>query len=452
MPKIEVVVIGAGPGGYVCALRLARLGAQVTVVERKAVGGTCLNVGCIPSKAMIESANAYRLIAHGQDYGTRVSNYSLIYDELCKRRNTIVDVLVGGIRGLFEHHNVSTIAGDATITPNRDVRVGGTTLKPHAIVIASGSTQSDLPGMAIDHNFIIDSTDVFKLTAVPKSLAILGGGVIGAEFGYLFSALGTKVTIIEKIERLVFHEDPEISMELARYFSRQGITCYFNASIKKIERKKITLEREGHEEVVLADKFLVAVGRRPSTEWLKNSGVVLDDHGFVKTNSSLQTTVKGIYALGDCVYGPMLAHRSSHQGLYIADLIMGKRSPSHEPLIAGAVYTEPQIASVGLTEEGALQLKLPILVGKSRFVGNGKAKCAGHTDGMVKLIAHRKKRILLGAHIIGPNASELIHVLILAIEQKIHLNALRDMVFIHPTLSEAIYEAILDCDGDAIHK
>lgn len=450
MSKKEVIVIGAGPGGYVCALRLAQLGAKVTLIEKKDFGGTCLNVGCIPSKAMIESAKVYQSITHSKEFGIK-SKGSIIYEELCKRRNNVVETLTGGVKGLLDHANITTIIGEAKLQ-GKKVTVNNHTLKPDAVVIATGSIQSDLPGLTIDHNYIIDSTDVFSLTAIPKNLAILGGGVIGAEFAYLFNTLGSTVTIIEKIERLVFHEDPEISTELARYFSRQGIKCHFNTSIKKIEKKNITIEHEGEEGIVHAEKLLVAVGRRPNTSWLKDSDISLDEHGFVKVNSTLESTQKGVYALGDCVYGPMLAHRSSHQGIYVAEVIMGERRGMDQPIIAGAIFTEPQIASVGITEEGAQNAKIPIRIGKFRFIGNGKAKCGGHTDGMVKLIADAKKNVLLGAHIIGANASELIHVLILSIEQKISITDLKRMVFIHPTMSEAIHEALLDLDGCALHK
>ena len=451
MQKKEVVVVGGGPGGYVCALRLAQLGASVTLIEKHKVGGTCLHVGCIPSKAMIESGKEYAGIMHAATHGLHIKGCNIHFDEICRRRDNVVEALTGGIRGLLDHHNITFIEGEAKLE-GRNVLAGASTFTPDAIVLASGSVQSDLPGLSIDHTFILDSTDIFSLTGIPKSLAILGGGVIGAEFGYLFNTLGSKVTIIEKIERLVFHEDAEISAELARYFSRAGITCFFNTTIKHLEPKKIIIEREGHDETIAADKFLVAVGRRPNTQWLLQSGIALDDHGFVKTDEFLQTNIRGVYALGDCVYGPMLAHRSSHQGKYIAERIMGRQRKKDTSLIAGAIYTEPQIASVGLTEEGAQAARIPYKVGRFRFVANGKAKCAGHTEGMIKLIAHQKKGILLGAHIIGAQASEMIHVLILAIEQKIKLKKLRNMVFIHPTMSEAIYEAILDLDGAALHQ
>lgn len=459
--EFDVIVIGAGPGGYVCAIRAAQLGMKVACVEkRETLGGTCLNVGCIPSKALLSATEKYEAAMHEfDDMGIKASGVKVDLKKMMAFKDGVVGENTKGIEFLFKKNKVTWLKGAGKINAANSVDVDGETYKAKHIVIATGSDVIGLPGIEIDEKQIVSSTGALDLPKVPKKMVVIGGGVIGLELGAVWRRLGAEVEVIEFMDGILPGMDGEIRKEALKIFKKQGMT--FRLSSKVTEAKKgkdgVTLSVEpadgGKAEQVKADVVLMCVGRKAYTDGLGLDavGVETDERGRVKTGKHFETNVKGIYAIGDVIAGPMLAHKAEDEGVILAEMIDGQKPHIDYDLIPGVVYTHPEIASVGKTEEQLKDAGIPYKAGKFPFMANGRARAMGSTDGFVKILAHKDTDRVLGAHIIGPEAGTLIGEIVLAMEFGSSAEDIARTCHAHPTLEEVIKEAALAVDGRPLH-
>jgi dihydrolipoamide dehydrogenase len=461
----DLVVIGGGPGGYVAAIRAAQLGLKTACVEKRGtLGGTCLNVGCIPSKALLQSSEKYEEAAHElNDHGVGVGAVSLDLGRMMGRKDKVVGDLTKGIEFLFKKNKVDYLRGAGAIESAGVVRVSGddgeATLQADSIIIATGSESMPIPNVAVDEKRIVTSTGALALDAVPDHLVVIGGGYIGLEMGSVWRRLGAKVTVVEFLDRITPGMDGEVSKTFQRVLKKQGMT--FRLGIKvtaaKANAKDVTLTLEpaagGDAEELVCDTVLLSVGRRPYTEGLglEKAGVKTDNRGFVEIDDDFRTSVPGIYAIGDCVRGPMLAHKAEDEGIACAEIIAGQTAHIDYDAIPGIVYTWPEVASVGKTEEQLKEAGVDYRVGKFPFTANSRARCNATTDGFVKILAEAGTDRVLGAHIIGPDAGNLIHEIVMVMEFGGSAEDVARTCHGHPTLNEAVREAALAVDGRAIH-
>jgi len=449
----DVVVIGAGPGGYVAAIRASQLGLKVACIDKRdALGGTCLNVGCIPSKALLQSTEHLDWIKKSAaEHGINVDKVDIDFDMLMKRKEGIVKGLVDGIGSLFKKHGIVSIHGYARfkdphtieVVKNNDIQ----TVTSTNFIIASGSEPIALPFLPFDEIRVVSSTGALSLSKPPKSLLVIGGGVIGVELASVYSRLGSKVTVVEMLETLTPSMDQAISKLLLQSLKKQGIEFCLGAKVTgaKTEGEGISLsvEHEGKSLVLKADVVLVAVGRRPFVQGLEldKINLKLTVKGFLPVDGNFRTVCPNIYAIGDVIEGPMLAHRASHEGTAVAELIAGQQSKVNYMSIPNVVYTHPEVAAVGFTEAEARAAGLDIIVGTSYFRANPRSRCSGDTEGIVKVIGEKKSGRLIGMHIIGANASELIAEGMIAMDKKATIYYIAHACHAHPTLSESIMEA-----------
>ncbi|CAH2600480.1 Dihydrolipoyl dehydrogenase [Rhodovastum atsumiense] len=459
--SFDVIVIGAGPGGYVCALRAAQLGMRVACVEKRpTLGGTCLNIGCIPSKALLQSSESYHEATHAfAEHGIVLEGVKLDLAKMQARKAEVVGANVKGVEYLFKKNKVTWLKGLGRITAPGRVAVGGTEYEAKHIVIATGSESMPLPGVEVDEERIITSTGALELEAVPKHLVVIGGGVIGLELGSVWRRLGAEVTVIEFLDRLIPGNDGEVAKQFERILARQGLK--FRLSSKVTEAKQtnegvvLTVEPAagGKAEQVVADVVLLAIGRRAYTEGLglKDVGVATDERGRVKTNGHFATNVPGIYAIGDVIAGPMLAHKAEDEGVALAEILAGQAGHVNYDAIPGVVYTWPEVAGVGKTEEQLKAEGTAYNVGKFPFTANGRARAMGATDGFVKILADKQSDRILGCHIIGPDAGTLIAEIVTAIEFGASAEDVARICHAHPSLNEAVKEAALAVEGRALH-
>ncbi len=457
----DVIVLGAGPGGYVCALRAAQLGLKVACVEKRAtLGGTCLNVGCIPSKALLQSSENFHEVSHGfVDHGIDVAGVKIDIARMQKRKGEVVSANVKGIEFLFKKNKIDWLRGAGRIVGPGQVGVGDQTYAAKSIVIATGSEVSPLPGIDVDNEKILDSTGALELDHVPQSLVVIGGGYIGLELGSVWSRLGAKVTVVEYLDRLVPGMDLEIGKTFERVLGKQGFTFKLGTKVTaaKLEGDGVTLTLEpakgGAAETLAADIVLVSVGRRPFTGeiGLEAAGVALDERGFIKADDHFQTTAPGIYAIGDVLRGPLLAHKAEEEGIALAELLAGKAGHVNYDVIPGVVYTWPEVASIGKTEEQLKGEGASYSVGKFPFTANARARAMGSTDGFVKILADKATDRILGAHIIGPDAGTLIAEIATAMEFGASSEDVARTCHAHPSLNEAVKEAALAVEGRALH-
>lgn len=458
----DVVVIGAGPGGYVCAIRLAQLGKQVTVIERDMLGGVCLNWGCIPSKALIYGATLYESIQHAKEMGITAENIKVDFAKMVSWKDSVVKKLTGGIAQLFKAHNIQTVYGDAEFTgPNtlsvKDASGKATTVNFKQCVIATGSRPSSLSHLPIDHDVVMDSTDALSMPAIPKSMVLIGGGVIGLELGIMAAKLGSDVTVIEVMDQLVSGTDKEVADTLAKLLKRRGLNIKLQSKVDKltVDKGQATLQVTTPKgtETITSDAVLVAVGRKPNTETLGlvKAGVKTNDRGFIPADNQCRTNIAHIFAIGDVVAPPLLAHKASKEGLVAAGVIAGEADLLDYRAMPSAIFTDPEIASVGYTEEQLKQQGVDYKVGKFPFAASGRALSMNDTDGFVKVLADAKTDELLGVHMIGPDVSELIAEAALAIEMGACAEDLALTVHAHPTLPETLMEAAEAIHGKAIH-
>ncbi len=457
----DVIVIGAGPGGYVCALRAAQLGLKVACVEKRAtLGGTCLNIGCIPSKALLQSSENFHAAQSAlADHGVMVKGIALDLARMQARKEEVVSANVKGVEFLFKKNKVTWLKGAARISRPGVVAVDGAEYAAKHIVIATGSESVPLPGVEVDETRIVTSTGGLALDAVPKHLVVIGGGYIGLELGSVWRRLGAEVTVIEFLDRLVPTMDGEISKAFERILAKQGMKFRLQTKVTgaRVEKKTVILSLEpakgGKAEEISADIVLLAIGRRPYVEGLglAEIGVARDERGRIKTDEHYATSVAGIYAIGDVIAGPMLAHKAEEEGVALAEILAGQAGHVNYGAIPGVVYTWPEAACVGATEESLREAGTAYRVGKFPFTANGRARAMGETEGFVKLLADEKTDRLLGAHIIGPDAGTLIAELVTAIEFGASAEDVARTSHAHPSLSEAVKEAALAVAGRALH-
>ncbi|HEX6617422.1 MAG TPA: dihydrolipoyl dehydrogenase [Gemmatimonadales bacterium] len=461
--SFDLLILGGGPAGYVCAIRAAQLGLATAVVERDKLGGVCVNIGCIPTKALLHSAYVANLVAHdAKELGVEVGSVKTDYGVAMRRSRKVSEQNSKGVEFLMKKHKVTVVRGTGTLGKDRTVKVGNDTYQAKkAVVIATGSRVKGIPqiGLELNRTTVISSDEALFLTEVPKTLAVIGAGAVGTEFADIFNAFGTKVTLIEALPRILPLEDAEASDALAKSYRKRGITIHAGAKVTRatLASDKVTLELEagGKKETLEVEKVLMAAGRAVNTEGLglEAAGVKLDERGFIRVDATtLQTTAPGLYAIGDVAGPPMLAHKGSREGVNVAELVAGQHPhPIRYDNVPSVTYCHPEVASIGLTEEQAKEQKLDFQVGRFPFSANGRARSTGETDGFVKIIRDRKYGEILGAHIVGSHASELIHELAVARENEYTVEEVDLAIHAHPTLSEAVAEAALDSMGRVLH-
>ena len=461
----DVIVIGAGPGGYVAAIRAAQLGLKTACVEsRGTLGGTCLNVGCIPSKALLQSSETFSHVQHKvSEHGVKVTGVSLDLAQMMKRKDDIVIGLTKGVEGLFKKNKITWLQGHGRFAGKGKVAVDAADGSSQIydaknIIIATGSEPVELKSIApFDQKFVISSTDALALDKVPGHIVVIGAGVIGLEMGSVWRRLGSKITVIEAADKVLPPMDGAVSAAMQKILTKQGFEFLLNAKLTgtKVDGKqvKVLFDHDGQKKELAADKVLVAVGRRPNTFklGLETVGLALQPNGRIPVDGHFRTPVENIYAIGDVIDGLMLAHKAEDEGIAAAEIIAGKSGHVNYEAIPNVVYTWPEIASVGKTEEQCKAKGIDIRIGQFPFAANGRAKCLGETDGFVKIIADAKTDRLLGLHIIGPNASELIAEGAIAFEFGGSAEDLARSSHAHPTLAEVIKEAALSVDKRAIH-
>ena len=460
MSSYDVIFIGAGPGGYVGAIRAAQLGLKTAVVEgRDTLGGTCLNVGCIPSKALLHATHMLHEAQHNFAKMGLTAPTTVDWPKMLAYKDEVIGQNTGGIEFLFKKNKVDWIKGWASIPAPGQVKVGDVTHDAKSIVIASGSEAASLPGVTVDETIVVTSTGALTLGKIPKDLAIIGAGVIGLELGSVYARLGSKVTVIEYLDAITPGMDAEVQKAFQRLLVKQGLTFIMGAAVQgvAVNGAKATvsykLRKDESVATLEADTVLVATGRKPFTAGLglEALGLALSPRGQIVTDAHYATNINGVYAIGDAIAGPMLAHKAEDEGIAVAEILAGKAGHVNYGVIPGVIYTHPEVASVGATEEQLKSEGRTYKVGKFSFMGNGRAKANFAGDGFVKILADKATDRILGAHIIGPMAGDLIHEICVAMEFGAAAEDLARTCHAHPTYSEAVREAALACGDGAIH-
>lgn len=465
MSEFDLVIIGGGPGGYVAAIKAAQLGMSVACVEsRGSLGGTCLNVGCIPSKALLNSSHKYHEAQHLEVHGINVSSVKLDLKKMMERKTKIVGNLCKGIEGLFLKNKVKYFKGRGSFASANEINIelndgGKETVKAKNVIIATGSESTPIPGIEINEKNIVTSTGALTLDKVPAKMAVIGGGVIGLEMGSVWSRLGAEVVVVEYMDKIVPTMDADISKEFKKILEKQGLSFKLSTKVisAKADKKGVELNLEaaagGNPETLNVDVVLVSIGRRPFTQGLglEKAGIALDERGRVPVNEKLQTNVPGIYAIGDVVRGAMLAHKAEEEGIAAVENIAGQHGHVNYDAIPGIVYTYPEVAAVGKTEDELKKAGVEYSVGKFPFLANSRARANGETDGFVKILTDKKTDQILGAHIVGAAAGELIQEIVLGMEFKAAAEDVARTSHGHPGLSEAVKEASLAAFFKAIH-
>ena len=457
----DVIVLGGGPAGYVCAIRCAQLGLATAVIEQEKLGGVCVNIGCIPTKALLHSAYIANLLKEAKDFGVEAGSVKTDYGVAMKRSRRVADQNSKGVEFLMKKHKITVVRGTGVLQPGKKVKVGNDVYEAKkAIVIATGSRVKGIPqiGLEINKKTVISSDEALLMERIPETLAIIGAGAVGMEFADIFAAFGVKVTLIEALPRILPIEDAEASDTLAKSYRKRGIEVIAGAKVMKanVAKDKVTLDVEagGEKKQVVAAAVLMAAGRAVNTEniGLKECGIQVTDRGFIKVDKNLQTTTPGYYAIGDVAGPPMLAHKGSREGVIVAELLAGQKPhPIKYDNVPSVTYCHPEVASIGLTEDQCKEKKLDYVAGKFPFSANGRARGTGETDGFVKILRDKKYGEILGAHIVGAHASELIHELAVARENEYTVEEVDLAIHAHPTMSEAVAEAALDSLGRVLH-
>ena len=463
--QYDVVIIGSGPGGYVAAIRAGQLGMKVACIEKDPfLGGTCLHRGCIPTKSLLENADVWQKIQKAKDFGITVGDVKLDWSSVQKRKQGVVDANAKGIEFLWKKHKVERITGFGKLVDARTIEVTADGAEPRRItakniILAMGSVPRDLPHIKADGKRIINSDHILQISEVPKAMLVIGAGAVGSEFASIFSRFGTKTTLVEMMPQLLPIEDEEIAKEFTRVFKKKGIDVYTDAKVDAAEVSdsgvKVTVTTKGKQQTFDVDYVLSATGRRPVTEncGLEKTKIKPDQRGYIAVDEFMRTAEQGIYAIGDIVPTPALAHCASAEGILAVEHIAGmKVRPINYDHVPNATYTDPEVASVGLTEKKAREKGHDVKVGKFPFTANSKSKIVGETGGLVKYVTDAKYDELLGVHIVGPKATELIAEACVALELEATSESIAKTIHAHPTLSEAVMEAAEDVAGHSIHK
>ncbi|MEO1562545.1 MAG: dihydrolipoyl dehydrogenase [Pseudomonadota bacterium] len=462
MSSYDVIVIGAGPGGYVCAIRCAQLGLKTACVEgRETLGGTCLNVGCIPSKALLHASHMLHEATHNfEDMGLNIGTPKVDWAQMQEYKQKTVGSNTSGIEFLFKKNKIDWLKGWGKLVSPTEVDVAGEVHTAKHIVIATGSEPASIPNVSIDEKTVVSSTGALSLSKIPKTLTIIGAGVIGLELGSVYSRLGTEVTVIEYLDHITPGLDAEIGKAFKKMLEKQGVSFILNAAVQSVEGMKTKAKttyapRDGGDAQTLdSDIVLVSTGRKPFTDNLgfTELGGVVTDRGQVQVDDHWRTTIPGVYAIGDVITGPMLAHKAEDEGMAVAEVIKGRHGHVNYGLIPGVIYTTPEVANVGLTEEQCKAEGIDYKIGKFTFMGNARAKAVHQGDGFVKMIADKATDRLLGCHLIGPAAGDLIHEVCVAMEFGASAQDLAMTCHAHPTFSEAMREAALALGDGPIHS
>lgn len=462
MSSYDVIIIGSGPGGYVCAIRCAQLGLKTAVVEgRETLGGTCLNIGCIPSKALLHASHQLHEAEHNfAKMGLVGKSPSVDWKQMLAYKDDVIGQNTKGIEFLFKKNKIDWLKGWGAIPAPGKVQVGDTTYETKNIIIATGSTPSTLPGIEIDEKIVVTSEGALSLPKIPKKLVVIGAGVIGLELGSVYARLGAEVQVIEFLDHITPGMDAEVSKNFQRILAKQGLGFTLGAAVQGVETAKgkatvtYKLRKDDSTHTVDADTVLVATGRKPYVDGLGLAalGVSMTDRGQIATDSHYATNIKGIYAIGDAITGPMLAHKAEDEGMAVAEVLAGRHGHVNYGVIPGVIYTHPEVSSVGATEETLKAEGRAYKVGKFSFMGNGRAKANFAGDGFVKILADKETDRILGAHIIGPMAGDLIHEICVAMEFGASAQDLAMTCHAHPTYSEAVREAALACGDGPIHS
>lgn len=463
MADFEVLVIGAGPGGYVAAIKAAQHGKKTAVIEKESLGGVCLNWGCIPTKALLKSAEILDGMKHAKDYGLKADNVSADYAAVIKRSRDVAGGMSKGIDFLLKKNKVTILSGTAAFVDAHTVAVtkadgSVSNVTADNVIIATGHKPRTFPHLPVDGKQVVNYRHLLGATEQPKSLLAIGAGAIGMEFGYFLSALGTQVTVVEVLDQVLPVEDAEIAKVVEREFTKRGVAIKLATKVVKLEQKPgsvvVHLEKNGATETVEVEKVLVAVGFLANTEnlGLDKAGVKLDERGFIQVDADQQTTAPGVYAIGDVAGKQLLAHKASFEGEAAVAHISGHSQQVNYAQIPGCTYCQPQVASVGLTEKKAKELGRAIKIGKFQFVASGKAKAIGHPEGLVKLVFDAEYMQLIGAHIVGYDATEMLAELSVALRLETTAEELMTTIHAHPTLSEAVMEAAADALGVCVHQ
>ena len=463
--KFQAVVIGGGPGGYVCAIRLAQLGLKTACIEsRGSLGGTCLNVGCIPSKSLLNLSEEFHNAQSLSNKGIEIGEVKLNLSKMMKNKDKAVTILTKGVEFLLKKNKVTYFKGTGSFKSKNDIVIKDndnkeTIIQTENTIIATGSVPVSLPGIEIDEKVIVSSTGALKLEQVPKKMVVVGGGYIGLEMGSVWSRLGSQVHVVEFLDHITPGMDKEISSEFMKILKKQGINFHMQHKVEKIKKNNnnaivSTLNENGTKKDFECDVVLISVGRKPNTEGLnlQKIGVELDEKKRVKTDKNFKTNQNNIYAIGDVISGPMLAHKAEDEGIAVAENIAGQSGHVNYDTIPGVIYTSPEVASIGKTEEQLKELKINYKIGKFSFMANSRAKAIDDTEGFVKILADEKTDKVLGAHLIGPHAGELIGEIGIAMEFGASSEDIARTCHAHPTFSEAVKEAALSVDKRAIHS
>ena len=462
--KFDVTVIGGGPGGYVCAIRLSQLGLKTACIEfRGSLGGTCLNVGCIPSKNLLNFSENFHKAKNFTNIGIEVGEVKLNLSKMMKNKDKAVADLTKGIEFLFKKNKVTYFKGKGSFKSSNEISILAdnkeTVIQTDKTIISTGSEPVSIPGIDFDEEKILSSTGALSISKLPKKMIIVGGGYIGLEMGSVWSRLGTQVEVVEYLDHITPGMDKEISKEFEKILKKQGIKFHLNTKVEKINKNKNgvsinTLDKSNKKNIIEADVVLISVGRRPFTKYLnlEKIGVQTDKKGMVKVNKSFETNIKNIYAIGDVIDGPMLAHKAEEEGIAVAEIIAGQSGHVNYDVIPGVIYTTPEVAYVGKTEEQLKVNKTNYKVGKFPFLANSRAKAINEPEGFVKILADTKTDKVLGVHIIGPHAGEMIAEMSVAMEFGASSEDIARTCHAHPTFSEAIKEAALSVDKRQIHS
>lgn len=459
MTNYDVIVIGSGPGGYVCAIRCAQLGLKTAIVEgRDTLGGTCLNVGCIPSKALLHASHSYHEATHNfEKMGLIINSPKIDFKKMQDYKNDVIAQNTKGIEFLLKKNKIDWLKGWAKLNAQKQVMIDEDVYDAKSIVIATGSEASSIPNVEIDESHIVTSTGALSLSKIPKSMVVIGAGVIGLEMGSIYSRLGTEVTVIEYLDHITPGMDLEISKNFQRTLKKQGLKFIMGAAVHSAISTKskatVVYKKSDVETKIETDIVLVSTGRKPFIDGLnfKEIGGELTHTGQIKTDNKWKTSIDGIYAIGDAITGPMLAHKAEDEGMAVAEVLSGKHGHVNYNVIPGVIYTTPEVANVGKTEEELKEAGIAYKVGKFSFMGNGRAKAVFQGEGFVKLLADEATDRILGCHLIGPAAGDLIHEICVAMEFGASAQDIAMTCHAHPTFSEAMREAALACGDGAIH-